>query len=107
MSQRSEKEKEIKDIWEKKSKGLIIPEITLAYDNNFQEYYVYEDRSTILYLYLERTNVSFAIPKMYCEKKGNVYIIMDIFALIPISCPKKNKYQNFVQENIVPKITTP
>ncbi len=106
----------INKIWKKEGekKKLIPPSIPLAFDKNGEQYFVYEDHSTILRLYLNKSNIAFVIPKKYTsvvtlissesgtgrggEKK---YMIKDIFELHPISCPKKNEYQRFVMEFLV------
>lgn len=91
----------IKRIWATKGRGLIAPKVVLAYDKNMQDYFVYEDSSTILYLYLNKSNSAFVIPKKYTRLEGGRYRILDNFKLINISCTKKNKYQLFVEENLV------
>jgi len=91
----------VKKIWEEKGKDLIPPKIFLAYDKNMQDYFVYEDSSTIIRLFLNKSNISFVIPRKYCKVEGERYRIMDSFKLIPISCPKKNRYQVFISENLV------
>lgn len=97
----------INKIWKKEGekKKLIPPNIPLAFDKNGEQYFVYEDHSTILRLFLNKSNIAFVIPKKYTsivtnggEKK---YLIKDIFELHPISCPKKNEYQRFVMEYLV------
>ena len=94
---------QIKEVWKKDGKGLIIPKIVLAYDKNREKFFVYEDHSTILYLLLDKTNETFVIPKKYCKVVGDVYKIMDNKKLIPISCYKKNEYQLFVQKYLIGK----
>ena len=93
--------KQVKKVWEEKGKDLIQPRIFLAYDKNMQDYFVYEDSSTIVRLYLNKSNISFVIPKKYCKLMGDRYMIIDSFKLTPIQCPKKNKYQLFIAENLV------
>lgn len=100
----------INKIWKKEGekKNLIPPSIPLAFDKNGEQYFVYEDHSTILRLFLNKSNIAFVIPKKYTtivtssdsseEKK---YMIRDIFELHPTSCPKKNEYQRFVMEYLV------
>lgn len=97
----------INKIWKKEGakKKLIPPEIPLAFDKNGEQYFVYEDYSTILRLYLNKSNIAFVIPKKYTTlvetNDGFKYFIKDIFELHPISCPKKNEYQRFVMEFLV------
>lgn len=91
----------IKRIWKTKGKGLIAPKVVLAYDKNMQDYFVYEDSSTILYLYLNKSNSSFVIPKKYVKLQDDRYRILDNFKLVNITCTKKNRYQLFVEENLV------
>lgn len=92
----------IKHIWKTKGRGLVMPKVVLAYDKNMQDYFVYEDSSTILYLYLNKSNAAFVIPKKYTRlEKDERYLILDNFKLINISCTKKNRYQLFVEENLV------
>ena len=104
----------IDKIWknEGEKKKLIPPEIPLAFDKNGEVYFVYEDHSTILRLYLNKSNIAFVIPKKYTSivttpgvtgrnSRGGKYFIENIFELHPISCPKKNEYQRFVQEYLV------
>ena len=104
----------INKIWktEGKKKKLIPPDIPLAFDKNGEVYFVYEDHSTILRLYLNKSNIAFVIPKKYTsilttsgvtegDDGGGKYFIKNIFELHPISCPKKNEYQRFVQEYLV------
>ncbi len=91
----------IKKIWKEKGKDLVKPKVVLAYDKNMQDYFVYEDSSTIIYLYLNKSNISFVIPRKYCKLEKDRYFILDNFKLIPISCQKKNKYQMFIEEWLV------
>jgi len=92
----------IKRLWKTKGRGLVMPKIVLAYDKNMQDYFVYEDSSTILYLYLNKSNSAFVIPKKYTHLDADErYRILDNFKLINISCNRKNKYQLFVEENLV------
>ena len=93
--------KKVEEVWKTKGKDLIPPKIFLAYDKNMQDYFVYEDSSTIIRLFLNKSNISFVIPKKYCKIENGRYRILDSFKLIPISCPKKNKYQIFIAENLV------
>jgi hypothetical protein len=97
----------INKIWKKegKKKNLIPPKIPLAFDKNGEQYFVYEDHSTILRIYLNKSNIAFVIPKNYTSvvtvNGEQKYLIKDIFELHPISCPKKNEYQRFVMEFLV------
>jgi len=95
--------KRINRIWETegKKKKLFPPKIPLAFDKNKEQYFVYEDHSTILRLYLNKSSIAFVIPKKYTTVVDGKYFIKDIFELHPISCPKKNEYQRFVQEYLV------
>lgn len=93
--------KKVEEVWKKKGKDLIPPKIFLAYDKNMQDYFVYEDSSTIIRLFLNKSNISYVIPKKYCKLEKDRYRIIDSFKLIPIGCPKKNKYQIFISENLV------
>ena len=92
---------EIKKVWLEKGKDLIPPKVYLAYDKNMQDYFVYEDSSSIVRMFLNKSNISFVIPKKYCKIEKERYLITDSFKLIPITCPKKNDYQIFIFENLV------
>lgn len=90
----------IKKIWETegKKKNLTPPRIFMAVDKNNEKYYVYEDYSTVVKMFLTKSNIAFAILKKYTKVKGDKYFIDNIFKLHPISCPTKTKKQRFVQE---------
>lgn len=100
---------DIKKLWQLK-KDLISPNIVLAVDkNNTNFYFVIEDASTIIFLILNKTNITFCIPKHYCKiikdsENQNIYKIMDFSKLIHISCPSaQNDYEKFVFNNLMSK----
>lgn len=91
---------EVKKIWEEKSKNLIKPKIYLAKDRSKCLYYITQDSSSIIYMIKDKTNTTFALPKKYfrIDNKNNIYKFNEIEKLIVVSCPKKNKYELFVQK---------
>jgi hypothetical protein len=93
----------VRKIWQEKSKDLIKPNVFLAYDNSNRLFYVIQDQSTIVFMVLENSNTTFAIPKEYCikEKNGKYYKITDTDKLTIVSCPSKNNYENFVQKYLI------
>jgi hypothetical protein len=93
----------INKIWETEGKklNLIPPEIPLVFDKSGEQYFVYEDYSTILRIYLNKSNIAYVVPKKYFSIVEGKYFIKDIFKFQPVSCPKKNKYQKFVLEYLV------
>ena len=95
--------KEISDIWKEKANNLIIPSILLAIDRSGCKYFVIQNSSTIVYMVKNGTNTTFAIPKKYCEKDKilDYYHVYDIEKLIPVSCPRKNDYEIFVQKHLI------
>lgn len=91
--------KKINEVWEKNGKELLKPNIVLAKDINSKNYFVIEDRSTIVFIVLKGSNITYSIPKKYLKKELNYYYITNISKLITVSCrEKKNKYEMFVQK---------
>ena len=96
--------KELNFIWEKEKKDLIKPSILLAKDINNKDYFVIEDRSTIVFMVLKDSNITYCIPKKYLKKELNYYYITNNSKLITVSCrEKKNKYEMFVQKYLLTK----
>lgn len=96
--------KAIEKKWDKEGSHLTKPKILLAQDVNHNIYYVYEDRSTIVFMVLKDSNIAYCIPKKYLKVELNYYYITENSKLIPISCrEKKSKYEEFVQKNLLPK----
>ena len=93
--------KKVKKIWEKNNQKLVVPDVVVSYDKNKQVFFVYQDYSTIVFMILNKSNISYCIPKKYLVVTEGWYKITDISKLIPVSCPKKNKYENFVLENFL------
>ena len=100
---------DIKKLWKLK-KDLITPNIVLAVDkNNTSFYFVTQDYSTIIFLILDKANITFCIPKHYCSiikdsKNQNIYRILDSSKLIHISCKTiRNDYEKFVFNNLMSK----
>lgn len=96
--------KKINSIWDKEKKDLIKPNILLAKDVNNKEYFVIEDRSTIVFMVFKDSNITYCIPKKYLKKELNYYYITNNSKLITVSCrEKKNRYEMFVQKNLLTK----
>ena len=96
--------KKINSIWDKEKKDLIKPSILLAKDVNNKEYFVIEDRSTIVFMVFKDSNITYCIPKKYLKKELNYYYITNNSKLITVSCrEKKNKYEMFVQKYLLTK----
>lgn len=96
--------KKINLIWDKEKKDLIKPNIVLAKDVNNKDYFVIEDRSTIVFMVLKDSNITYCIPKKYLKKELNHYYITNTSKLITVSCrEKKNKYEMFVQKHLLTK----
>ena len=96
--------KKINSIWDKEKKDLIKPSILLAKDVNNKEYFVIEDRSTIVFMVFKDSNITYCIPKKYLKKELNYYYITNNSKLITVSCrEKKNKYEMFVQKHLLTK----
>ena len=96
----------VEKIWKLNGRELIKPSIVIAYDKNKRNYFVTEDDSTIIFMVLNMSNITFCIPKKYCiiERKSEsdkFYKITNSDKLIPVSCRTKNEYENFVQENLI------
>lgn len=95
--------KSISNIWDKKGGVLIKPAILLAEDRAGGKYFVIQDNSTIVYLIKDATNTTFVIPKKYCQREhdSDYYKIYNIEKLTPVSCPRKNDYELFVQKYLI------
>lgn len=95
--------KEIEDIWKNKAENLIIPSVVLTIDRSGCKYFIIKNSSTIVFMVKNGTNTTFAVPKKYCEKDKllNYYHIYDIEKLAPVSCPRKNDYEIFVQKYLI------
>ena len=95
--------KEIEQIWKEKGNNLIKPEIFIAIDRSGGKYFVTQDNSTIVFMVKNGTNTTFAIPKKYCQKDKlmNFYKVQDIEKMLPVSCPRKNNYELFVQKYLI------
>ena len=97
-------DKKVNSIWDKYGKDLIKPDILLAKDVNNKEYFVIEDRSTIVFMVFKDSNITYCIPKKYLKKELNYYYITNNSKLITVSCrEKKNKYEMFVQKYLLVK----
>ena len=90
----------LKQIWQD-SEGLIVPKIFYAKDNNDKIFYIFNDKSTILYMISKDKRTTFCIPKKYCTVKKNYYLIDNYDKMVAISCSAKNEYENFVIQNII------
>jgi hypothetical protein len=95
--------KEIADIWKEKGKNLIVPTVLLAYDRSGAKYFVIQNSSTIVFMVKNGSNTTFAIPKKYCQKDKilDYYKVYDIEKMTPVSCPRKNDYEIFVQKHLI------
>ena len=92
--------------WKEDGKNLTPPEVYLALDDNDQKYFVYRDHSTIVFMVLDKSQITFCIPKKYCKlieknKKFKYYKITEYEKMIPVSCPSKNKYETFIQKYLI------
>lgn len=94
---------EISEIWKKNAENLTTPTVFLAKDRSGDTYFVIQNSSTIVFLIKNGTNTTFSIPKKYCQKDKilDFYNIYDIEKLIPVSCPRKNDYELFVQKHLI------
>ena len=88
-------------VWDKNGKNLIKPHIFYAMDSNKRKFFVFRDVSTIVFLVMDKSNTTFAIPKKYCRVKEDHYIITNYEKLIPVSCPTKNEYEKFIHKYLV------
>lgn len=93
----------VEKIWQEKGQDLIKPRVLLARDRSQTLYFVTQDNSTIVFMVRNGTNTTFAVPKKYCllDKKENIYRLQEIEKLIPVSCPRKNEYEIFVQKYLI------
>ena len=91
---------DIKEAW-KNSKNLIIPKILFAKDAENKKYYIINDRSTILYMVSNNKRITYCIPKKYCSVKNGGYVIDNYDKMVSISCSIKNKYENFVINQLI------
>lgn len=89
----------LKEMW-KKSKDLIVPDIMVAKDKEDNQYHIFSDKSTILYMISANKKITFCIPKKYCSVKEGYYLIDEYEKMIAISCSAKNKYEKFIISNI-------
>lgn len=92
---------EIERLWKEKGKELTMPKILVSKDKEDKYYYNIEDNSTIIFMVLKNSNITYSIPKKYLKKEAGIYKILDTNKLIPVSCPSKNKYELFVQNNLL------
>jgi hypothetical protein len=91
-------------IWDKYGKDLVKPKILMAQDVNNKIYFVIEDRSTICFMILKDSNITYCIPKKYLNREINYYYIANNTKLITVSCRgRKNKYEEFVQKHLLVK----
>lgn len=96
-------DKKVNEIWDTKGKNLVKPKILLAKDVNGGNYFVIEDKGSIVFMVFKNSNITFCIPKTYLKKELYYYNILDNSKLITTSCPgKKNKYEIFVQKYLLP-----
>jgi len=93
----------VEKTWQEKGQELIRPKILLAIDRSQKLYFITQDSSSIVFMVRNGTNTTFAIPKKYCliDKKENIYRLQEIEKLIPVSCPRKNEYEIFVQKYLI------
>ena len=92
----------INKAWDNKGANLTKPKILLAKDINNKYYYVIKDNSSIVFMVLKDSNITYTIPKKYLTKEIDYYYVANNNKLIPVSCrDKKNEYETFVQKNLL------
>jgi len=87
--------------WDKFGKELLKTTIFYALDANKRKFFVYRDDSTIVFLVMDKSQTTFAIPKKYCKVVGDHYVITDYNKMIPVSCPSKNNYEKFIYKYFI------
>lgn len=88
-------------IWNKHGKELIKPSVFYALDVNKRKFFVYRNDSTIVFMVMDKSQTTFAIPKKYCKIVDDHYIITNYNKMIPVSCPSKNIYEKFIHKHFI------
>lgn len=91
----------MENIWDKHGKDLVKPSIFYALDANKRKFFVYRNDSTIVFMVMDKSQTTFAIPKKYCKIVDDHYIITNYNKMIPVSCPSKNSYEKFVYKYFI------
>ena len=66
-----------------------------------ENFFVYRNDSTIVFMVMDKSQTTFAIPKKYCKIVDDHYIITNYNKMIPVSCPSKNAYEKFVYKYFI------
>jgi len=94
--------KTIDEKWKKNGGNLTPPKIFLAYDNEDNKYFVIQDYGAIVYMVIEKSNITYTIPKKYLTLIDNKYYkINNSNKLISVTCRARNKYEQFVQKYLL------
>lgn len=94
--------KSISEKWKKNGGDLIQPKIFLAYDNEDKKYFVIQDYGAIVYMVIEKSNITYTIPKKYLTLIDDKYYkINNSNKLISVTCRARNKYEKFVQKYLL------
>jgi hypothetical protein len=89
-------------VWAEKGNELVAPTIFLAFDNNDNKYYIISNADPIVYMVLDKSNITYCIPKKYLSvSDGNFYKINNSSKMSPVSCRSLNNKENFVQKHLM------
>lgn len=91
--------KTIAEMWKKNGGDLVPPKIFLAYDSEDKKYFVVQDYGAIVYMVVEKSNITYTIPKKYLTVIDDKYYkINNSNKMISVTCRARNKYEKFVEK---------
>jgi hypothetical protein len=94
--------KTIAEKWKKHSGDLSPPKIFMAYDSEDKKYFVIQDYGAIVYMVIEKSNITYTIPKKYLTLIDEKYYkINNQSKLISVTCRARNRYEQFVQKYLL------
>lgn len=92
----------IAEKWKNNAGDLKSPNHYLAYDNEDKKYFVIKDQGSIVYMVIEKSNITYTIPKKYLTLIDDKYYkINNSGKLISVTCRARNKYEQFVQKYLL------
>ena len=99
-------ETKLEKIWKKEGKGLKKPSVLYAKDSDGKKYFVIRDDSSIVFVMVEKSEVTYAIPKKYLkvirEEKDTYYKVMNIEKFSIVSCiGRKSPLEKFTIDKII------
>jgi hypothetical protein len=99
-------ENKLAKIWKKEGKSFKKPSFLYAVDSEGKKYFIYRDDSSIVFVIVENSEVTYIIPKKYLkiisEGNNSYYKVLNIEKFSIVSCiGKKSPVERFIIDKIV------